>query len=265
MGFGRIEALFAGGRVVAPAGTLDLPPNPASAAGPDLRQLVLGSEGRLGVITRATVRTVPKPRPRSLPRLVPARLAARHRRCPRRRAGRAAAVDAPRLDADGDPVAARDGGPVPRRRHPREVPPASRARAGAVARPRRRERHGAVRRGRRPGGRLDPAAARRRRGRRLDRAALDRDPVPLGGAARHALGRRLRGRHARDRGRLDAPAGDRRRRSAGRSATVSTTPASGSTRSATSRTSTRTARASTRRTSSGDRPTRTRRWSGGGA
>ena len=61
MGFGRIEALFAGGRLVAPAGTLDLPPNPGSAAGPDLRQLVLGSEGRLGVITRATVRTVPKP------------------------------------------------------------------------------------------------------------------------------------------------------------------------------------------------------------
>jgi alkyldihydroxyacetonephosphate synthase len=61
IGFGRIEALFAGGRLVAPAGTLDLPPNPASAAGPDLRQLVLGSEGRLGIITRATVRTVPKP------------------------------------------------------------------------------------------------------------------------------------------------------------------------------------------------------------
>jgi alkyldihydroxyacetonephosphate synthase len=59
--FGRIEALFAGGRVVAPAGVLELPGNPASAAGPDLRQLVLGSEGRLGVITRATVRTVPKP------------------------------------------------------------------------------------------------------------------------------------------------------------------------------------------------------------
>jgi alkyldihydroxyacetonephosphate synthase len=61
LGFGRIEALFAGGRVEAPAGSLMLPAHPASAAGPDLRQLVLGSEGRFGVITVATVRAVPRP------------------------------------------------------------------------------------------------------------------------------------------------------------------------------------------------------------
>src|SRR5690606_3360801 len=59
--YGRIEDLFAGGRVVMPAGALDLPPHPASAAGPDLRQLVLGSEGRMGVITRAVVRVSPLP------------------------------------------------------------------------------------------------------------------------------------------------------------------------------------------------------------
>jgi alkyldihydroxyacetonephosphate synthase len=61
MGFGRIEALFAGGRLEAPAGSMELPPHPASAAGPDLRQLVLGSEGRLGVLTDVILRGSPKP------------------------------------------------------------------------------------------------------------------------------------------------------------------------------------------------------------
>jgi alkyldihydroxyacetonephosphate synthase len=54
--YGRIEDLFAGGHVEAPAGSLDLPPHPASAAGPDLRQFILGSEGRMGILTQATVR-----------------------------------------------------------------------------------------------------------------------------------------------------------------------------------------------------------------
>jgi alkyldihydroxyacetonephosphate synthase len=54
--YGRIEAMFAGGTVETPSGTLKLPTFPASAAGPDLREWVLGSEGRLGVITEATVR-----------------------------------------------------------------------------------------------------------------------------------------------------------------------------------------------------------------
>ncbi|MBK8900494.1 MAG: FAD-binding oxidoreductase [Anaerolineaceae bacterium] len=60
-GYGRIEDLFAGGKLLAPAGELLMPPLPASAAGPDLRQLVLGSEGRLGIITEATVRISPLP------------------------------------------------------------------------------------------------------------------------------------------------------------------------------------------------------------
>lgn len=59
--YGRIEALWAGGHVETPSGALDLPPHPASAAGPDLKQILLGSEGRLGVITRAIVRVRLKP------------------------------------------------------------------------------------------------------------------------------------------------------------------------------------------------------------
>jgi alkyldihydroxyacetonephosphate synthase len=61
LGYGRIEDLFRGGRIISPAGVLELLPHPASAAGPDLRQLVLGSEGRMGIITKATVRTSPLP------------------------------------------------------------------------------------------------------------------------------------------------------------------------------------------------------------
>lgn len=60
--YGRIEDLFAGGHIETLGGALDLPPFPASAAGPDLRHLVLGSEGRLGIITRAVVRVRPLPR-----------------------------------------------------------------------------------------------------------------------------------------------------------------------------------------------------------
>ncbi|MCG8461288.1 MAG: FAD-binding oxidoreductase, partial [Holophagales bacterium] len=56
LGYGRIADLVAGAEVVAPAGRLRIPPLPASATGPDLRQWVCGSEGRFGVLTRATVR-----------------------------------------------------------------------------------------------------------------------------------------------------------------------------------------------------------------
>lgn len=59
--YGRIEQLFAGGHLETPQGPLNLPAFPASAAGPDLRELVLGSEGRLGILTEATVRIAPLP------------------------------------------------------------------------------------------------------------------------------------------------------------------------------------------------------------
>jgi alkyldihydroxyacetonephosphate synthase len=42
--------------VFTPRGKLKLPPFPASAAGPDLRQILLGSEGRMGVLTNVIVR-----------------------------------------------------------------------------------------------------------------------------------------------------------------------------------------------------------------
>lgn len=59
--YGRIEQLFAGGSMETPAGRLDIQPFPASAAGTDLREIVLGSEGRMGILTEATVRVTPAP------------------------------------------------------------------------------------------------------------------------------------------------------------------------------------------------------------
>jgi alkyldihydroxyacetonephosphate synthase len=60
-GVGRFEDLVAGLRCVTPLGTLEARAVPASAAGPPLRELVLGSEGRLGVISELTLRVVPLP------------------------------------------------------------------------------------------------------------------------------------------------------------------------------------------------------------
>ncbi|MFE2109630.1 FAD-binding oxidoreductase [Kitasatospora sp. NPDC059463] len=60
-GHGRFDEMVRGLRVVTPAGVLDLGRAPASAAGPDLRELFLGSEGTLGVITAVRVRIHPVP------------------------------------------------------------------------------------------------------------------------------------------------------------------------------------------------------------
>ncbi|MGB1262423.1 MAG: FAD-binding oxidoreductase [Cognaticolwellia sp.] len=54
--YGRIEQLFAGGNLETFAGSLDVPTFPASSAGPDLRELLLGSEGRFGILTEVKVR-----------------------------------------------------------------------------------------------------------------------------------------------------------------------------------------------------------------
>lgn len=55
-GYGRFDDMVRGLRVVTPAGVLDLGRAPASAAGPDLRQLMVGSEGVFGIITSVRVR-----------------------------------------------------------------------------------------------------------------------------------------------------------------------------------------------------------------
>jgi alkyldihydroxyacetonephosphate synthase len=54
--YGRIEQLFAGGRVETLGGSMMIPTMPASSAGPDIREIIMGSEGRFGIITEATVR-----------------------------------------------------------------------------------------------------------------------------------------------------------------------------------------------------------------
>jgi alkyldihydroxyacetonephosphate synthase len=54
--YGKIERLFVGGQLESPAGSLTIPHSPATAAGPDLREMILGSEGRLGFLTEVTVR-----------------------------------------------------------------------------------------------------------------------------------------------------------------------------------------------------------------
>jgi alkyldihydroxyacetonephosphate synthase len=59
--YGRIEQMFAGCTMVTPKGNLIVPTIPASSAGPDLREVVMGSEGRMGIITEVNVRVTPLP------------------------------------------------------------------------------------------------------------------------------------------------------------------------------------------------------------
>jgi alkyldihydroxyacetonephosphate synthase len=63
-GYGRFDDLVVGLRTATPAGTLELGRAPKSAAGPDLRQLVLGSEGAFGVITSLGIQLRPVPEER---------------------------------------------------------------------------------------------------------------------------------------------------------------------------------------------------------
>jgi alkyldihydroxyacetonephosphate synthase len=60
-GYGRFDEMARGLRLTTPTGQLEVASPPATAAGPSLLQLVLGSEGTLGVITDVTVRVRSRP------------------------------------------------------------------------------------------------------------------------------------------------------------------------------------------------------------
>ena len=62
--YGDVAELTRGLRVVTPSGVLVVRPVPSTSTGPSVREMVLGSEGRLGIITEATiqVRRVPPER-----------------------------------------------------------------------------------------------------------------------------------------------------------------------------------------------------------
>jgi alkyldihydroxyacetonephosphate synthase len=60
-GYGRFDALVSSVRLLAPAGDLQTLETPHTAAGPALRELIVGSEGVLGVIPEVTVRVRRQP------------------------------------------------------------------------------------------------------------------------------------------------------------------------------------------------------------
>jgi alkyldihydroxyacetonephosphate synthase len=63
-GYGRFDSLVSAVRLIAPSGDLRTLETPHTAAGPSLRELVVGSEGAFGVIPEVTVRIRPEPRQR---------------------------------------------------------------------------------------------------------------------------------------------------------------------------------------------------------
>ena len=59
--YGKIEEMVEWLRMVTPQGTLETRHVPASAAGPSIKDMLIGSEGAFGVITQATMRLRPLP------------------------------------------------------------------------------------------------------------------------------------------------------------------------------------------------------------
>lgn len=60
-GYGRIEDMLLAARMATPVGTWDVGGFPAASSGPDLRHLILGSEGTLGIVTSAHLRLRDRP------------------------------------------------------------------------------------------------------------------------------------------------------------------------------------------------------------
>jgi len=63
-GYGRFDSLVTSVRLLAPAGEMATQATPHTAAGPALRELIVGSEGVLGVIPDVSVRVRPAPEKR---------------------------------------------------------------------------------------------------------------------------------------------------------------------------------------------------------
>ena len=102
----RLRPLRRAGRrphgVATPRGALDLGTSPANAAGPDLRQLLLGSEGAFGVITVGHRARTPQPRDHGVRGLALAVLRRGRGRDAHPGPGRAAAHRDPALRRVGD-------------------------------------------------------------------------------------------------------------------------------------------------------------------
>ena len=64
--YGDVADLTRGLRVVMPVGTLSIRPVPSTSTGPSVREMVLGSEGRLGIISEATVQVHRSPQSRTI-------------------------------------------------------------------------------------------------------------------------------------------------------------------------------------------------------
>ena len=201
-GYGRIEALFAGGSVEAPAGSLVMPPHPASAAGPDLRQAILGSEGRLGILTQAVLRAAPQPEVEAFPALfLPdwERALGIHAGA---RPGAPPAGDGSHVDPGRDVDEPRAGRPRANARGASPLPGREGRRPGPLhgpARPRRIApgRRGNLSRGARPGPRV-----RRRQGARDVRAPVATGSIPGAVPPERPVERGVRRRHPGDGGRV---------------------------------------------------------------